>query len=276
MPDDRELTVHYSPGDLLKNIEAGVRAMGRTPKTITIDELASVDEFHIGGREASEAFLSQLALSERDRVLDVGSGLGGGARWVAQRYGARVTGIDLTPEFVEVGRALCEWVGLEEQVELHAGSALAMPFSDDQFDAAYIMHVGMNIAEKPALMRELGRVLRRSSRIGIYDVMRTGPGELAFPVPWATRPEDSAVDSPDAYRAALEAAGFTVTAERDRRDFAIAFFDAMRERAASADGPPPLGLHLLLGETRAQKMENVVANIRAGRLAPVEIIAERG
>ena len=100
------------------------------------------------------------------------------------RYGSQVTGIDLTREYVETGNTLCKWVGPHKRVFLQEGSALAMPFAERSFDGAYMLHVGMNIEDKEKLADEVARVLRSGSVFGIYDVMRTGPGDLAFPVPW--------------------------------------------------------------------------------------------
>jgi ubiquinone/menaquinone biosynthesis C-methylase UbiE len=156
-------------------------------------------------------------------------------------------GIDLTPEFVETGKDLCRWVGLDNSISLHQGSALAMPFADRAFDCAYMLHVGMNIDDKAKLCSEVSRVLRSNALFGIYDVMRIGEGELTYPVPWATTAASSAVAKPAQYREALEAAGLSVIAERNRRDFALAFFDQLRAKTAAAAGPPPLGLHILMG-----------------------------
>jgi len=125
-----------------------------SPESITLDDLGPVDEFHIGGRVASEEFLDQLSLGHDEHVLDVGCGLGGTSRFAADRYGCRVTGIDLTEEFVETGKALCKWVGLADLIALEQGSATAMPYVEGTFDKAYMMHVGMNIPDKPALARK--------------------------------------------------------------------------------------------------------------------------
>src|SRR5208282_4147982 len=110
------------------------------------------------------------------------------------------------------------------------GSALSLIFPDGAFDGAYMLHVGMNIPDKTKLCSEVSRVLRTGSRFGIYDVMQTGDGELTYPVPWATTADTSAVAAPIDYRKALQAAGFVVTIERDRRDFALAFFDQLRAK----------------------------------------------
>jgi len=120
---------------------------------------------------------------------------------------SRVTGIDLTAEYVDTGNALCNWVVLDERASLQLGSALTMPFAERSFDANYMLHVGMNIEDKERLASEVARVLRPRSVFGIYDVMRTGPGELAFPVPWAMSADLSAVAKPDRYKTALGKAG---------------------------------------------------------------------
>jgi ubiquinone/menaquinone biosynthesis C-methylase UbiE len=247
----------------------------KTPQTLDIGDLAPVDEFHIGGRQATEDFVAQLGLSPEDHVLDVGCGIGGTARYLASTCGCRVTGLDLTPEFVEAGRVLCAWVGLGERVDLTQGSALAMPFEPARFDAVVMLHVGMNIADKAGLFAEVGRVLRPGATFGLYDIMRRNDEPLVYPVPWAAVPDTSALATPEDYRAVLAEAGFEVTKERDRREFAAEFFAALRERTEAAGGPPPLGLHILLGETAALKVRNMVDNVAAGRVSPVEMIARK-
>ncbi len=275
MGTDSNVSQHYTHGGLTAAIEQGVVALGKTTDSITIDDLGAVDEFHIGGRVASIAFLDQLGLSGDEHVLDVGCGLGGASRFVASRYGTRISGIDLTAEYIETGRDLCAWLGLEHRISLHHGSALEMPFEDRSFDHGYMMHVGMNIADKASLFAEVARVLKAGGNFGVYDVMRIGDGDLAFPVPWATTAETSVVASPSDYKESLIAAGFTVVAERNRHAFALEFFDELRAKVAAAGGPPPLGLHLLMGESAPIKIKNMIDNISAGRLAPVEIIARK-
>src|SRR5262245_195881 len=275
MPTQQDVSKHYTHGNLVAAIQGGIESLGKTIESVTVDDLAPVDEFHIGGRQASEDFLGQLDLSPETQVLDVGCGLGGAARFVASRYGCHVTGIDLTPEFIETAKALCRWVGLDSRVSLHQGSALEMPFADSLFDRAYMLHVGMNIDDKAKLCLEVSRVLRPSSLFGIYDIMSTGDGELTFPVPWATTATFSAVAKPAQYREALERTGFTVIAERNRRDFAVAFYDQLRAKTAATGGPPSLGLHILMGRNTPEKVQNMIENVSNGRVAPFELIARK-
>ena len=275
MPDTRLVATHYTHGSLLDAITSGVAKLGRTPDTILTEELGPVDEFHIGGRVATESFLDQLDLGIDDQALDVGCGIGGASRFAAERYGCKVSGIDLTPEYIETGKALCSWVGLEDRVTLHNGDATQTPFDENSFDKAFMLHVGMNLADKSSLAAELFRVLRPAGILGIYDIMRVGNGELTYPVPWAGSAEGSAVGSPDDYREALEKAGFRISSERNRRDFALDFFRELQGRTTASAGPPPLGLHILMGETAPLKISNMIENISENRLAPVELILEK-
>ena len=266
---------HYTHGRLIRAITEGLAALGKTPQSIAVDDLGPVDEFHIGGRQATEDVMRALRLGKNLHVLDVGSGLGGAARFVGSRYGCRVTGIDLTAEYVETARALSEWTGLAGRLRFHHGSALDMPFADAAFDRAYMLHVGMNVPDKRALFAEVARVLAMGGIFAVNDVMRTGEAPLVFPVPWAATPEISALATPEAYKAALQASGFELLDERDRRAFAIDFFRAMRARMAQAGGPPPLGLHLVMGPDAGTKIANMMANIERGSIAPVELVARR-
>ena len=275
MPEERaheaEVARHYGAVELMSRIMAGLAASGIGPDTVRAEDLHPVDEFHIGGSAATGELVDQLGLGAGMEVLDIGSGLGGTARHVARVTGARVTGVDLTEAFVFAARALSEMVGMAEATRFEVASALELPFEGASFDAALLVHVGMNIPDKAALMAEARRVLRPGGVFGVYEVMRTGEGELDFPVPWAAEPGVSFVGTPDEYREAARAAGFEVEAERERRDFALEFFARMIERIEAAGGPPPLGIHLLM-EDRTRKIANQVANIKAGRIAPVEMI----
>ena len=266
---------HYTHGNLLQTIQDAVNRIGKMPETITIDDLSPVDEFHVGGRPATQHLLEQISPAAQGHLLDVGCGLGGPARFAASHYGCQVTGIDLTPEFVETGSIICQWVGLEPQVTLHQGSALELPFADNAFNGGYMLHVGMNIANKAQLFAELYRVLQPGAFFGVYDVMRIRDGAIAYPVPWATVADTSHVATPDAYKEAMRGAGFTVVAEQNRRDFALAAFEMQRKKNEEAGGPPPIGLQMVIGESIGIKMKNLVGGIAAGAIAPVEIIGRK-
>jgi SAM-dependent methyltransferase len=263
---------HYAHGALAQAIRQALVAAGKDPDRLTPADLAPVDEFHIGGGEATAALFAPLGLRAGMRWLDIGSGLGGPARHLASAYGCIVSGIDLTPEYVEVARDLARRVGLQGRVDFRQGSALALPFEDASFEGASLLHVGMNIPDKPALSAGVRRVLRPGGIFAIYDVMRLADGDLAFPLPWAAGPATSFVATPAAYRAALAAAGFTIQAERNRAAFALESLRTLQARVA-AEGRPALGLHILMGEKAREKTGNLVQSLERGLLAPMEMIA---
>jgi len=275
MSSDKAVSEHYIHGNLLKAIQTALPELGKTIDNITIEDLAPIDEFHIGGREATENFLGQLNFSEQDRLLDVGCGLGGASRYVAKKYNNNVTGIDLTEEYIETGNVLCAWVKLDKHVSLHQGSALSMPFQDESFDGAFMLHVGMNIEDKAQLFKEIFRVLKPGTSLGVYDVMQNSDGELIYPVPWATDKSTSYLVAPNHYKHALEKAGFEVSKENNRREFALEFFKNLRAKTEANGGPPPLGLHTLMQESTTIKIKNMIHNITEGYIAPVEIIANK-
>ncbi|MEM7403906.1 MAG: methyltransferase domain-containing protein [Pseudomonadota bacterium] len=266
---------HYARGDLMAQIERAVASTGKRPETLTIDDLGALDEFHIGARAATVRMQEQLAFDAGSEVVDVGCGLGGPARYFAQAAGARVTGVDLTPEFVDAGTTLTRWVGLQGQVTLMHQDAMQLPFPDGSFNGAYMFHVGMNIADKASLLVEVARVLRPGARFGIYDIMRVGSGEICYPAPWSRSPETSFVATPDQYVEALRTADFETLKPVNRRDFAREFFAATRAAAAEAGGPPALGLQLVLGPEAGTRLGNMVYGVMQGIIAPVEIIATR-
>lgn len=270
---EQQIAAHYSHGGLINAIAKGLGELGLSPDTATVNDLSPVDEFHIGGRQASGHLLDQLNIQQNSKILDTGCGLGGGARFAAQTYGALVSGIDLTSEYIETGRVLCEWVGLADRVTLQQGSALSMPYTDGCFDCAYMMHVGMNIEAKDELFTEVHRTLAAGAKFGIYDIMRTNSADVMYPVPWAASIETSWLATPEDYKRALGNAGFDIVAENNRKDFALQFFAGIKEANATRGGPPALGLHTLMQNTTSEKVGNMIANIAEGAIAPVEVIA---
>ncbi len=268
---EQAVVQHYSQGELERRIVDALTTMGADPEHLDSDQLAPVDEFHIGGRRATVELVDQLDLRPGLRVLDVGSGLGGTARYLARRHAVEVTGLDLTEEYVRVAASLTRRAGLAERVQFRQGSATNLPFPDGSFDHACMLHVGMNVADKAALFAEVRRVLVGGGIFGLYDVMRSGSGEVVYPVPWAATSATSFLAEPTRYRELLATAGLSVQAERDRRNFGIDFFRERQARIAR-DGLPALGLHLVMGPDAALKIANLVDNMERAAVAPTEMV----
>lgn len=252
---------HYGQAGLTAAAKEGIRAAGLDWDRLTVDDLAPLDEFHIRGREATEELAALAAPRPFERVLDVGSGIGGSSRFLAQRFGCRVVGVDLTPQYCETAEALSKQVGLDGALEYRCASALAMPFDDGEFDLAWTQHVQMNIEDKVGLYRETARVLKPGGRFALHDLLAGPGGDPPFPVPWAAGPEMSFLATQQEIRSALQAAGFRIAEWRDTTNVSREWFLGKLE--AAGDGPPPpLGLHLLMGPDGGLKFQNVGEALR--------------
>lgn len=264
---------HYSDARLLARIHAALEAAGIDKDRIDPDALAPIEEFHIGGRKATEYAVSCMNIDSSHRILDVGCGIGGAARYLAHNIGCNVNAIDLTPEYISVARTLSLATRLNGRINFEVASALDMPFDSGSFDAALTLHVAMNIPDRPALYREIARVLKPGATLCLYDVMRKSDQPLAFPVPWAESESVSHLKSPQQMHSLLADAGFEVREVSDRTAFALDFFKQALGNAAGA--PPPLGVHLIMGEAAREKLGNTLRNIEAGCIAPVQMLATR-
>jgi len=275
MSVEQQVSAHYTPGMLEEKIFAALRAAGKDPERVSSEELSLLDNFHVGGRNAIEDLSVFMGLRQGMQLLDVGCGVGGPARYFAER-GCEVTGIDLSEEFVRVAVSLTAKLKLDAKAHFRQGSALEMPFEPGTFDGAYMIHVGMNIQDKAGVFREVARVLKQGGRFAIFDIMRSGNEALEFPLPWASSTATSFVVTPEEYRRTLEAASFRIEHQRNRRHFAVEFMEKRKAAIAASGSAPVLGVQLLMGEQAALMMKNVNEAIEKGTLEPVEIVAVAG
>ena len=232
--NDSEVIKQYGRAGLAGRIVSAVRTA--LPEEVTADDLAALDHFHSGGLASTEKLASVSGIRRKTRVLDVGAGIGGPARWLASHFGCHVTCLDLTPEYCRAAEELTQLTGLGKLVEIRRGDALAMPFGDGQFDLVFAQNAFMNIEDKSRLFRELYRMLAPGGRIAFQEVMAGPIQPIHFPVPWADRPEVSFLATPDVYRGAIEAAGFEVSLWEDITSWA----GSLEPRP----GPPGLGLEV--------------------------------
>tara|TARA_X000000368_G_scaffold215151_1_gene169884 strand:- start:125 stop:928 length:804 start_codon:yes stop_codon:yes gene_type:complete len=254
---------HYGNDGIVSRIISALKEAGFDINNLEPDVFAGADEFHIGGRKGSEFVAKALDLKSGQRLLDIGSGIGGPARFIANTLGVIVEGIDLTPEFVEAAVEITEMVGMGERVSFQVGSATSIPFDDDTFDASTMLHVGMNISDKELLFREIARVTKPNGSIVAYDVMRTGNDDLVFPLPWSSTSEYSFVDTVDAYVKAAENAGLELLTIDDHAEMALSFF------SNPPSEPPPVNLGHLMGTGMPEMVANAGNAIKSGTISPV-------
>lgn len=266
---------HYTSGTLLARLNASLVDDGADPQHPTIGDLAPYDQFHGRGMDATEEIAGMLKVAPTDRLLDVGSGIGGPARYMAHRFGCRVTGIDLTAEFCEAARHLTKLLGLESRVEFEQGDALAMPFADASFEGAYSMNVSMNIADKGALYREIHRVLKPGGWLMLSELAR-GPGApLDYPTPWAANAASSFLSTPEETRKGLEAAGFEVVEFRETSEEVKAWGARSKAMVDAGGKPPHRAVQLIHGDGALPAMRNSSRGVAEGRIVPIEVLSRR-
>lgn len=271
-----EHTQHYAPGTIDAAIQDALVALGKENSLLTLNDLEGVDQFHSGGIEATRALAQRAAITSSDRVLDVGGGLGGPARLLAQEIGCQVTVVDLISAYCRVGEYLTERANLSDRVQFHQGNALDLPFEDSSFDVVWTQHSSMNIADKARLYAQLHRVLRPGGRLALHEVTAGSGDALHFPVPWAHSDATSFLQSQDAFRETVAQAGFRELDWKDISNWTLAWFqDRQRGQQNAGAGTNSLGLHLLLGPDAGTMARNMARNAQEGRVRVVQGVFER-
>ncbi len=267
---------HYGSGSLLETLKQNLREDGIDPEHPTIEALAPYDQFHGRGLEATSELADVLEVSPGQHILDVGSGVGGPARYFADRFGCRVTGIDLTEEFCDVARHLTQVLGLEDKVSIEHGNALAMPFEDAAFDGAYSMNVSMNIADKAAFYAEVHRVLKPGAWFMLSEIAQGPGGAVDYPTPWAAIAANSHLSTPQQTEDGLRAAGFEIRQSRDTVEAVLAFGARARAIVERGEKPPHRAIAWIHGEIAAEAMGNSGEGVKTQRLVPIEVLCTKG
>ena len=275
MGTNSDIPRYYTRGDLLERLHAALLDDGIDPEHPTIETLAPFDQFHGRGLEATEEVADMLAVAATDHLLDVGSGIGGPARYIADRFGCQITGIDLTAEFCNVARHLTQMLGLEDRVSFEQGDALAMPFADASFDGAYSMNVSMNIADKAGFYKEIHRVLRPGAWLVLSEIAQGPNGSLDYPTPWAQTAESSFLVTPSETIEGLEASGFTDLKSRDTAKESLAFGARSRAMVERGEKPPQRAVQLIHGDLAAEVAANSSRGITEERITPIEVFCRK-
>lgn len=266
---------HYASEGIAARILAALRAAGGNEASpVTPDALAPLDHFHGRGLQATQELVALLTPRSGERILDIGGGIGGPARWIAARFGCHVTCLDLTPEFCRAAEELNAATGLSDRVRVVEGSALDLPFAEGEFSRAYSENVAMNIGDKPRFYAEALRILHPSG-VFAFSHYGAGPkGEPYYPLPWAAGPATSFLTLPEQTQTDVLAAGFELVTFRDRTEEVL---PALREnrRRLQEHGLPPLGLHTLMGERIRDLQINVTRSVEEGRLTIMEALARK-
>jgi cyclopropane fatty-acyl-phospholipid synthase-like methyltransferase len=247
--------VTYSETDVVASIES---LSGNTLAALTQTQRDQLDQFHAGGADAVDRLLPSLRLAPGMTVLDVGSGLGGPARQVARSTGCTVVGIDITPAYVDAARALTETAGLTDQVQFLCADIATL--ERIEFDAAYTMHVQMNVAHKKTFFSEIARRVRPGARFATFEVCRNGEAEPAPPLPWSLDGTDSFLATAEELRTTIESCGFDLDEWVDETTWVRQWFEHAAARIAAAGTQATLPALLNDGPTRMMNYAAAIAS----------------
>jgi ubiquinone/menaquinone biosynthesis C-methylase UbiE len=271
MADEKAIADHWAKGDVYGLIVAALGKASKSLDSVTIEDLAPVDHVHARGFPATVDLADRLPIKAGDHLVDIGCGLGGPARYIARRFRCKVSGIDITPPFVEAANKLTALVGMQGQVTVRHGDGQHLPYGDAQFDGAYTQHVTMNVPDRRQFFAEARRVVKKGAFFALTEHGLGPKGNPRHPVPWSSDGSGAYLMTPADTHALLEAAGFENIAVEDTGDKYAAGYKAAIERAEKGE-LPPLGIHLLLGATAVEKMRNAMRNIEEGRTHPVQFV----
>jgi ubiquinone/menaquinone biosynthesis C-methylase UbiE len=277
---------HYTRSNLEDTILTALQNSGKNIDQLTVDDLAPIDELHPLGREATANLASLLImynnLQPTSHVLDVGSGIGGPSRYLASKYGCRVTGLDLVEEYCRVADSLAKRVKLDNLLTYRQGDATQMPFDNEAFDVVWTQHASMNIADKHKLYSEMYRVLKHGGKLAVNEGYKGSSdmddSSLYFPVPWAADASISHLISAEEVRKLLkEIIGFKEVVWEDKTQHVSDWIKQMMKRAqqTSGGGPPPLGIHVTVGPQWSEMVKNALKNLEEGLLTVAQGIFER-
>ena len=269
--EHNEIIAHYHTDNISDVVLQAIEKEKGSLKDLKVHDLVPIEGFHIRGRKSTVELSELLQIKPTDNILDVGSGLGGSARYLASQYGCHVVGLDLTPSYVSLAADLSELVGLQDLNTFKCGNALEMPFENDSFDILWVEHVQMNIFNKKEFILEISRVLKPFGRLAMNEVFKGEKGEPYLPAPWSSDKSTSFMVSSAHMKQLFENANFTVLEWRDVTDISSQWFQGMLKRMET-NGSPPFGVHLLMGQNAKEKMINVGRSLAKDRAKVIQAV----
>jgi ubiquinone/menaquinone biosynthesis C-methylase UbiE len=261
---------HYNATGLTARIKNALLKIAPETAQLKISDIAALDQFHTRGMLATRDLAAMTLIGPETRVLDLGCGIGGPARFLAATFGCHVTGMDLSETFIEAARYLTERCAMQDKVSFQVGNALETGLASGSFDLVFLQHVAMNIGDRASLYAEIARVLAPGGRLATYDVILKS-GDVHYPTPWARDAAASVLLTEDQTRDALLAASLEPVAWRDDSELAAAWFATLPTNPPT-DGPT---LALVLGPDFPTRTSNLGRNIKEGRVGILSAIATR-
>ena len=264
MSYNKSVENHYLVNNLYDNILEKLKSIGVGVNKVKRTDLSRVDEFHVRGLEVSKE-LAQNIISNNLKVLDVGCGLGGPARMLADEKNCMVTGLDLSQEFIDTAKALSKLVNLDSKTTFLKGDALDLPFEDNSFDVVWTQHVQMNILEKKKFYSEIFRVLKTGGKFLYYDIFKSSDNDINYPMPWASREDLSHLINITELEIIFNSLGFNSFSKKNQTNAGLNSIKQMLSNIKEF-GPPKMGLNVLMGKDTKEKILNAFNHFDRGDL----------
>lgn len=252
----------YHRPDLYTDIINRLKELGVDLHNVSRKDIAGADEFHVRGAKISRE-LAEIANIHNAKVLDIGCGIGGPCRMLADEFGCDTIGIDLSKEYIDTANRLSELVGLSHKTKFIQGDATNLPFQDNTFDVVWTQHVQMNINDKLKFYTEIARVLKDKGLFIYYEVFKNGNTDLSYPTPWADESEISFLEESSQTNSILEQLGLIKQQSTDQTASGIEILERILNRMPK-NTPSRLGLNVLMGESTNEKMTNLLNGLKEG------------
>lgn len=270
------IVADYGEAGLGERILSSLQGFGIDPDNLTQEILAEVDHIHGGGYANTISHTELVDLKPGLRVLDIGCGIGGPARYFANAFGCRVTGIDLTEEYVAVAAMLTRRCGLDDKVDFKCANAIDLPFDDNSFDTVFSLNVTMNIEDRARFYAEVVRVLKPGGELALSELGQGPGGEPYYPLPWARDASYSFLIPPAQLQADLEGIGFHIKHWVDEAQRRKEVGGRVSETTSDAKPllPPGEGNKIVRGNDYPDRQANSGKGVMEDRLTNVRLVAE--
>ena len=261
---NKKIENHYLRKGIYEDIVNRLKEQNIVLDNVKRSDISGTDEFHVRGATVSKELVNSIKIQGLN-VLDVGCGLGGPCRMLADEYNCQTTGIDLSHEYIRTASKLSELVDLKDKTTFIQGNATELPFDDKTFDVVWTQHVQMNVPNKKKFYSEINRVLKTGGYFLFYEILRKENGKINYPMPWASLADHSFLFKAEEMDLFLNELGLTKEQFDDQTQAGIDFFDKLVARL-NEFGPPKMGLNVLMGETTKSKLINLLNHLKTGEL----------
>ncbi len=274
MINSKSIENFWTRGDIFSRVHHAMSKAGLINRELNIEDLFPIDQYHARGIAATVDLGKRMPISKNQKIIDIGCGLGGPARYYAKEFKCFITGIDITPSFIEIGNEFNKLTSMSDNIQLLVGNGEILDFKNETFDGAYSQHVTMNISNRKKFFSEAFRVLKKDSFFAFTEHGLGPEGNPIFPLPWADSSEMSFLLPPETTISILKDTGFSDIKIIETADKYISGYEKLIG-LKSENKKPVLGIHVIGGDSMNERSTNSMQSIKENRTLPFEIVCKK-